>query len=257
MIRPPARSLSVPALTAAVLLTAAACSAGVPGPRVAASSSADVSAAGRLPAASPPLTQTQAQAALITDADLGKPWAPTQGAATWRDGLLKARTATRDCQQLLDALYADELLGTPKGTHSVVAFDQTDTEAQLRYQVLALRPADVDRTLAWLGTLPRTCANFTARTTRNGVQDVQVFEQTLPYFGDACKGLVVRVTDDDPGADETTTLVLDVAAVRVGDDAITVTNGGTGAVSAESTQQALQRGVDRLAKVHRQGRASA
>ncbi|MEU6812866.1 hypothetical protein ABZ920_28575 [Streptomyces sp. NPDC046831] len=259
VVRPPARALSVPVLTAAVLLTAAACSAApAPGPRVAASpSGGGPSPAGRPPNAAPPLTQAQARAALITEADLGAPWAPTQGAATWRDGLLKARTGTPDCQRLLDVLYADELLGTPKGTHAVAAFDQPDTEAQLRYQVLALRPADVDRVLAWLETLPRTCANFTATTTRNGVQDVQVFEQTLPQFGDACRGLVVRLTADDPAEDDPTALVLDVAAVRVGDDAITVTNGGTGAVSAESTQGALQRGVDRLAAVHRQGRASA
>lgn len=46
------------------------------------------------PATAPGLTETQAHAALITDTDLGAPWIPTRGAATWRDGMLKATTST-------------------------------------------------------------------------------------------------------------------------------------------------------------------
>jgi hypothetical protein len=47
-------------------------------------------------------------------------------------------------------------------------------------------------------------------------------------------------------------LTLDVAAVRVGDDAITVTTGGTGTVNPAATQLALQTGTQRLAEVRRQ-----
>lgn len=108
------------------------------------------------PAAAPVLTPAQAQAALITDADLGAPWTPTQGTATWRDTLLKAKTNVPDCQRLLDALYADELLGTPATTQAVTTLDDTDDEAQLRYQVAAFPQADVTRTLDWLRTLPRS-----------------------------------------------------------------------------------------------------
>lgn len=39
------------------------------------------------------LTDEQARAALLTQSDLGAPWTATQGAATWRDQLLKATTS--------------------------------------------------------------------------------------------------------------------------------------------------------------------
>ncbi len=89
------------------------------------------------PAAAPVLTPAQAQSALLTDADLGAPWTPTQGTATWRDSLLKAKTNIPDCQRLLDALYADELLGTPATAQAATTLDDPDDEAQLRYQVAA------------------------------------------------------------------------------------------------------------------------
>ncbi len=66
-----------------------------------------------------------------------RPWTPTQGTATWRDSLLKAKTNIPDCQRLLDALYADELLGTPATAQAVTTLDDPDDEAQLRYQVAA------------------------------------------------------------------------------------------------------------------------
>ncbi|MET8247833.1 hypothetical protein ABZV31_27570 [Streptomyces sp. NPDC005202] len=258
MPRPPARVLPAFVLCIAALPAATACTAGLTG-------QADVppSAAGNTrpaaptsPITVPALTDAQAQAALITEADLGAPWAPAQGAATWHDELLKAQTDLPDCQRLLDAVYADELLGTPTGAHAVAGFDDGDDEAQLRYQVLAHRPAEVDRTLAWLRTLPQTCARFTAATTRAGVQNVQVFELALPDVGDARQGLRVTLTGESADG-EAATLALDVAVVRVGDDAITLTNGGLGAVSADSTRQAVQLGARRLTEVHHQARGQA
>lgn len=53
---------------------------------------------------------------------------------------------------------------------------------------------------------------------------------------------------------EPTTLTLDVAALRVGEDAISVTNGGFGDVQTEATQTAVQLGAERLKEVRRQGR---
>lgn len=80
------------------------------------------------PTTSPVLTEAQARAALITETDLGPPWTKTQGAATWRDGMLKATTSTPDCQKLLDALYADEVLGGP--ARAVVGLDDPDSQAR-------------------------------------------------------------------------------------------------------------------------------
>ncbi|MEV0480374.1 hypothetical protein AB0I69_07110 [Streptomyces sp. NPDC050508] len=257
MTRSPARVLLLAsALSAGTLLTAAGCADEAALHRVTTAPSVSAvrtPAAHASPAAAPVLTAAQAQAALITDADLGAPWTPTQGTATWRDSLLKAQTAIPDCQRLLDALYADELLGTPAATQAVTGLDDTDDEAQLRYQVAAFPPADVDRTLAWLRSLPQKCANFTATTTRSGVQTVQVTEATLPNVGDAREGLHLTLTGTTPEGDQST-LTLDTAAVRIGDDTITVTNGGLANVPADATQQALQVGAQRLTDVQRQGR---
>lgn len=51
-----------------------------------------------------------------------------------------------------------------------------------------------------------------------------------------------------------TVLTLNLAAVRVGEDTITLTNAGFGAVLPEVTQAVTQLGADRLAEVGRQER---
>ncbi|WP_318275188.1 hypothetical protein [Streptomyces pharetrae] len=248
------------ALATAVLLGAAACSAIKVDPErpTAPSSPASVSSAAGVsrspaPATPPALTAAQAQAALITWTDLGEPWAPTQGAAAWRDAFLKVRVArgtAPDCQRLLDALYADELLGAP--ARAVVGLDDTYHKAQLRYQVTAQRPAAVDRTLRWLRTLPGRCATFAATSANGTLQQVEVAGAALPEAGDARQGLRVTSTIEYQG--EPVSLTLDVAAVRVGQDAFTLTNGGLGDVYSEVTAAAVQLGAERLAAVRKQGR---
>ncbi|MEV4335594.1 hypothetical protein [Streptomyces sp. NPDC049590] len=198
------------------------------------------------------LSDEQAQAALITQTDLGAPWTATRGAATWRDGLLKSRTATGECQRLLDALYMDELLGAP--ARVAVGLDDADTEAQLRFQIGARRPADVDAALAWLAEMPVRCARFTAATQLGLLEDVQVRDAPLPEVGDARQGL--RVTCAATGSDgQRFLLTMDVAAVRVGEDAFALTNAGLGDVPNEATQAAVQIGALRLADIRRQERA--
>ncbi|MEU6771741.1 hypothetical protein [Streptomyces sp. NPDC046759] len=198
------------------------------------------------------LTDEQAQAALIHETDLGAPWTATRGAATWRDQLLKATTGAGDCQPLLDALYSDELLGAP--ARVAVGLDDADTDAQLRYQIAARRPADVDKALAWLGTMPARCARFTATTQTGITEDVQVTDAPLPKVGDARQGLRVRLAATDRNGRQAL-LTLDVAAVRVGQDAFALTNGGLGDVPNDATQAAVQIGAMRLADIRRQGRA--
>ena len=260
MTRSPARVLLLAsALSAGTLLTTASCANEAILHKVTTAPSPSAvrtpPAAHASPAAAPVLTTAQAQAALITDADLGAPWTPTQGTATWRDTLLKAKAKATapDCQRLLDALYADELLGTPATTQAATTLDDTDDEAQLRYQVAAFKPADVNRTMTWLTSLPQKCANFTATTTRSGTQTVQVTAATLPTVGDAREGLHLTLTGTTPEGDQTT-LTLDTAAVRVGDDTITVTNGGLGNVPVDALGRALEIGAQRLTDVQKQGR---
>ncbi|MGW7403216.1 hypothetical protein ACWGI9_05680 [Streptomyces sp. NPDC054833] len=254
----PAPRLAASLFAVGVLVTASGCLAGHP-EKAARRAAPAASAAGQLsPSAGPALTAAQARSALITEADLGVPWGPTQGAATWRDTLLKAATTAPQCQQLLDALYADELLGQSAGAYAVTALDDGDDQAQLRYQVAGDRRADVDRTLAWLRTLPQTCAQFSAVTTGAGPQTVQVYEAELPQVGDARQGLRVTLTGqtvDDEG--EAVTLTVDVAVVRVGDDAIVLTEGSLGTPPSDAVAQALELGSRRLAQVREQGRAQA
>ncbi|MHC3470138.1 hypothetical protein ACYF6T_15635 [Streptomyces sp. 7R007] len=239
----------------AVLLAATACTG-----RPAAKAPAVPATTSASPAAPPSpraLTAAQAEAALITAADLGEPWTPTQGAATWRDGVLKATTEVPDCRHLLDALYADDLFGTGAGAgataHAVTGLDDAVDQAQLRYQVLALPPAEVDRTLEWMRTLPGTCGRFTAVTQHGAVWDGQVTQARLPAVGDARQGLRVSLAGETEEG-EPVLLTLDVVAVRAGDDTIALTNGGLGDVSADVTQAAVETGVRRLAEVRRQGR---
>ncbi|MER6268066.1 hypothetical protein [Streptomyces sp900105755] len=251
------------------LLAASACTAAEPPEASAPAASATNAerAAPAAPAASPgtsgtsavpPLTVEQAQAALIDEGDLGVPWTATDGTATWHDGLLKAATGRADCQRLLEALYTDELLGTPTGPRAATALDDGDDAAQLRYQVDASRVADVERTLTWLRTLPRTCGQFTAQTTAAGTEAVRITDAGLPHdLGDARQGLRMTLTSQPDPAAEPTTLTLDVAVVRVGDDAIVLTAGALGSLPDDTTQQALDIGVQRLAQVREKGRAQA
>ncbi|WP_346010737.1 hypothetical protein [Streptomyces sp. SID5910] len=200
----------------------------------------------------PALTPAQADAALITEADLGETWGPTQGAATWRDDLLKATTADPDCRRLLDVLYTEDLFGTaPRAT---AALDDYAGGAQLHYRITSHRAADVDRTLAWLATLPDTCGHVTAEAAGGAARDVRVTGVTPPEAGDARQGLRVTVTGAAAGAGPAV-LTVDLVAVRVGDDAITVTSGSLGEPAEDATLTAAETGAARLAEVRRQGRA--
>ncbi|MEX1658361.1 hypothetical protein ABZ960_35215 [Streptomyces pseudovenezuelae] len=258
MTPPRAARAAALALALSGLLAATACSAlstppTAPKPPITPPSSAPPRSPKASAAASSVLTEAMAQAALVTDADLGEPWTPSQGVATWHDGVLKAKADRRACQRLLDALYADEVFGADAQARAVVGMDDVWNEAQMRYQVLARTPAEIDKTLSWLKGLPRTCARFAATTASGAVLGVQVAELPLPEAGDARQGLRVLLTGQSRDG-EPTTLTLDVAALRVGEDAISVTNGGFGDVQTEATQTAVQLGAERLKEVRRQGR---
>ncbi|MFD7700786.1 hypothetical protein [Streptomyces caelestis] len=258
-----ARALLGCALSATALLTAAACAAGdrevpralpagVSEPPAASASSAPPAVKQPSPGPSA-LSEEQLRAALITETDLGEPWMPSRGAATWRDGMLKAKAEDADCHRLLDVLYTEELFGPPAGPSATTTLDDAYDGSQLRYQVAAHPPADVDRVLAWMRTLPGTCERFEATTTRAGVQRVEVAELPLPEAGDARAGL--RLTMTGEASDGVPThLTVNLAAVRVGEDTITLTNGGLGAVLPEVAQAMTQLGADRLADVGRQAR---
>ncbi|MFF1447770.1 hypothetical protein ACFVYF_06400 [Streptomyces sp. NPDC058274] len=245
------------ALAAGTLLTsAAACSGGgggggrgagdavasaSPAARQAPSAPASASAA---PAA---LTEAQAGAAMVTAGDLGPRWAPSEGAATWHDAVLKARADRPDCQRLLDGLYEDDLLGEPSGARVVTGFDDGESGGQLRYEVAAYGRPQLDAGITWLQTMPVKCGQFTATNAKGTRWAVQVVDSSLPELGDARQGLRMMMTGDLEGAPAT--LTLDIASVRVGDSALTLTDGGLEGADDESTRLASQLGTQRLKDV--------
>ncbi|GLW50573.1 hypothetical protein Stsp02_62340 [Streptomyces sp. NBRC 14336] len=259
MARSSARVLVGPVVALGVLAAVSGCGSG------GAKGGAEESAAPRparsappSPVSAPALTEAQAHAALITEQDLGEPWSATQGAATWRDGMLKTTVEQQDCRRLMDALYTEEFFGPEVRPRAVTGLDDDWDGAQIRYQVLAHTPRDVDRTLEWLASLPSKCAEFTAVTATGARQHAWVSEFELPEAGDARQGL--RITLTAPGDEEAedggeTTLTLDLVAVRVGEDALVFTNGGLGEVPEEATWATADIGARRLEEVRKQGRA--
>ena len=242
------------ALAAGALLTTAACSDGDDS----GAGSADTTRISSSPLAqeSPAaLTAAGARAALVTEADLEGDWDQVKDAADWRDsllvgkvdvaGFLTAKTNAADCQKLLDALYGDDLLGKPSGASALTGFEEGDS--RLLYQVAAYDRAALDSSLNWLKGLPVECDQFTATDSSGGKRTVQVTERSLPKEGDARQGLRVTVQGTSGGAP--TTLTLDVAALRVGTDAITITNGGLDGVDGDSTKTAAELGTGRLEDV--------
>ncbi|MGW5564174.1 hypothetical protein ACWEWD_12235 [Streptomyces tendae] len=273
------RPLLAVAIAAVLALAASACvgggrgTEGQDGPVPPTAQSPAVLPSAELP---PVLTRGQARAALVGADDLGETWEPTRGAATWRDELLKATAELPDCRRLLDVLYTEELFGTGAATapRATAALDDVDGGAQLHYRVTSYRAADLDRTLAWLGTLPDMCGRFEARDAHGTARDVRVTGLTLPEAGDARRGLRVTVGDtapddgEDPRADTQTgpradtgtdtaggVLTVDLVAVRVGDDAISLTNGTLGTPADDATRTSVEVGADRLTEARRQGRA--
>ncbi|MFD9392464.1 hypothetical protein ACFWBB_17645 [Streptomyces sp. NPDC060000] len=251
-------------LAAGTLLAAAACSDGDDGAST--SSSATTSSAGQRSAtASPtitPLTSAGAQTALITEGDLEDNWTQVKSAASWRNRLLigtvdaaqflTGKTQAADCQRLLDGLYDEDLLGTPPGPSALTGF--TEGASRLLYQVAAYTPAGLDQSFDWLKALPTTCDQFNAVASDGSTRTVQVVVASLPKAGDTRQGLTVTVAG--PSGGTPVTLTMDVAVVRVGDDAITVTNGGTDGADHDSTEDAVSHGVTRLKDV-REGRSPA
>ncbi|WP_307167777.1 hypothetical protein [Streptomyces rishiriensis] len=254
------------ALTVGTLLATAACSDDGDGSASSDPSTTATPSAGRRTAtASPtitPLTSAGAQTALITAGDLEDNWTQVKTAAGWRNRLLigtvdaaqflTGKTQAADCQRLLDGLYDEDLLGAPPGPSALTGF--TEGDSRLLYQVAAYRSTALDQSFDWLKTLPTACDQFNAVGSDGSTRTVQVVEASLPEVGDTRQGLTVTVAG--PSGGTPVTLTMDVAVVRVGDDAITVTNGGSDGADHDSTEDAVSHGTTRLKDV-REGRTPA
>ncbi|MFI7351348.1 hypothetical protein ACIBSR_34435 [Streptomyces sp. NPDC049936] len=270
MSRRPSRSarLVASALTAGALLTTAACSDDAGGSGAAsdtaaerarpASPAAERSIAAQptgSPKTAPTLTESGAKAALLTEGDLEGDWNQVQDADKWRDRMLvgevdvsdflTAKTDASDCQELLDGLYGEKLLGEPSGPSAVTGFEQGDS--RLLDQVAGYDRGGLDDRLEWMDSLPQKCDQFTATDSEGEKRTVQVTEASVPEVGDARAGLRVTVQGSTGG--NPATLSLDVAVVRVGTSALTVTGGGLDGDQADAVEQGVRQGTDRLKTV--------
>ncbi|MFM9594320.1 hypothetical protein ACKI1J_20460 [Streptomyces scabiei] len=204
----------------------------------------------------PALTDARARSALLRQGDLGDTWGGTRGAATWRDGLLKGRTDRPECQELLDAVYAEDVLGKPRGGTAVAGFDDFEYGAQLRYQVGAYDRADVDARLGHLRQLVDQCREFTITGSQGREHGAEVTPVDLPGdLGDARQGLRLVVSGDVEGEDSA--LTFDLATVRVGDTAALVTHGGLYGIDDTATRDAARAGAKRLRDVLEKERQGA
>ncbi|MGW0846090.1 hypothetical protein ACWD26_39345 [Streptomyces sp. NPDC002787] len=231
-----------------MLAGAAACAVDDPGyPRGFPEAAVDETTASASPTVSSPpaLTEARARSALLRQDDLGDAWTGTEGAATWRDGLLKGRTDRPECQELLDAVYAEDVLGEPRGGTAVAGFDDYEYGAQLRYQVGAYDKARIDARLGHLRQLVDKCGKFTIAGVQGREYGAEVTPIEMPDgIGDARQGLRLVITGDIDGGDGT--LTLDLVTVRVGDTAALLTHGGLYGIDDTATEEATQAGVKRL-----------
>ncbi|MGC5233361.1 hypothetical protein [Streptomyces albogriseolus] len=201
------------------------------------------------------LSEEGARNALITPADIEDDWTQVRDPREWRDTLLvgsvdvaafvDGQSDVQDCQRLVDALFDETLLGKPTGASAVTGFQQGDS--RLLYQVAAYDKAELDDSMQWLSELPDPCDQFTLTGGDAGERTVQVIETSLPEGGDNRQGLTVTVKGESNG--DPVTLSLDVAAVQIGADAITVTNGGLDGVDHDTTSAAVKQGTQRLEDV--------
>jgi hypothetical protein len=260
MTRRPTRLVRVlsSALAAGVLVTTPACSSDGDSDGSRTSGVTASPAARKQPTSSPTstLTEAGAQTALITAADIEDDWTQVKDteAENWHDSLLigtvdvsdfvTAKADAAGCQRLMDSLFGDDLLGRPSGAYALRGFAQGDS--RLLYQVASYDRTDPQDSLNWMAKLPDECDQFTM--TEDGEQrTAQVVDTSLPDVGDAREGLRVTVRGETGGEDAT--LTLDVAVVRVGNNAITVTAGGLDGDEHDSVEQAAQLGTQRLKDV--------
>ncbi|MCM1975045.1 MULTISPECIES: hypothetical protein [Streptomyces] len=243
------------ALSAAALLTCAACSDGDDSSGTGARDVASASPLAAQTTAPATLTQEGARSALITEKDIEDDWTQVDDAASWRDSLLigtvdvndfiTGKSDAADCQQLMDRLYSEDLLGKPSGASALRGFEEGDS--RLLYQVASYDADALSDSMDWLKSLPEKCDQFEMTGGDSGKRTVQVIEISVPDEGDARQGLRVTVKGTADGS--AATLTQEIAAVRVDDNAITVTAGGLDGVEDDSIEEAVENGTPRLEDV--------
>jgi len=207
------------------------------------------------------LTSRQAKHALLTEAYLGSEWTEVKDSVDRRDDLLRGTVNVQDwltheenatvCQQLLDRLSGNRILGTPlPDAHAVAVFDADDGN-RLRYEVGTYPTGELQAARRWFAALPRKCDVFTATRPDGSTENVQVSSLPLPEGDGTRQALLVVAKGTTEGVPFTVSL--DVALATSGTSAITVINGGLDDVSRITTQLAVRLGTPRLTTVQTGG----
>ncbi|MFF0465338.1 hypothetical protein [Streptomyces mexicanus] len=245
----------IAALAVGASLFAAAC-AGAGQERQSTESSQEGLRAGA-PASGVGLTSRQAEHALLTEAYLGSQWTEVTDAGAGREGLLRGTVNAQNwlthkqdvvvCQQLLDRLSGNRILGAPLADTQAVAVFDADDGNLMRYEVGTYSAAELGATRRWFGSLAQTCGVFTATRPDGTAEDVRVTSLPVPKGEGTRHALSVVAKGSTEGVPFT--LSLDVALMTSGDSAITVVNGGLAEASHLTTGLAVRLGVPRLATV--------
>jgi hypothetical protein len=207
------------------------------------------------------LTSRQARHALLTEAYLGSQWTEAKDTADRRDSLLSGTVNAQDwltheedagvCQQLLDRLSGDDILGDPLGEAHATAVFNADDGNRLRYAVGTYPGDELVVALRWFAALPQKCGVFTATRPDHSTETVNVTSVPLPKGAGTRQALLVVAKGTTQGVPFT--MSLDVALVTSGTSAITVVNGGLANVSRHTTQLAVRLGAPRLTTVQTGG----
>jgi hypothetical protein len=226
----------VSTLLAAVFLPAVtACSGG--------GSSAEVSPSG---SAVPALSQAQARTALIKASDLPAPWAPTGGAGSGNP-LFDGRTGKAECQKLLNALRDNDIVGRTAKAKADARFENTLNNSLLSYRVGSYELKAAEDGMALVRGLPQVCNGFTATIVGGTKATVQVVGGSPAQAGEDTAGLTVTMETTVKGVSATVTT--EMAAVRIGPNVISISNGGLEGIDSSATARAVEHGAQRLKDV--------
>ncbi|MEU3753339.1 hypothetical protein AB0H17_11330 [Streptomyces olivoreticuli] len=197
-------------------------------------------------AATPAVTRAQADSALITETDLEGNWTRTSNAHGPGDELFRGKANTPQCQRFLDDLASGNLLGEKPQDQADRRFTG-GSNAYLHYRVAGYAPGDAEKGIARLKTLPQACDQFDVAYSGGVKGSGQVVTSKLPGVGEGDVGLQLTLKTTLKGLPAT--LTLDTAAVRVGPNALTLTNGGLGGAVHPVTEQAVKQGTQQLKDV--------
>jgi hypothetical protein len=237
-------------LAASSLLLATACGGAADAEEKPVAQKAPAKTAAPTPTAVAPLTQRQAESALLTVKDMPSGWSKDNemsssdaGAAEFNAG----RADKKQCQFLLDAVVGSEQGPKPQNT-GLIAFTKSQEGPFLIGGVTAYGEAEAKK-LIRQQPVPETCRTFTAELEGDKVT-VNFEDLSVPKAGQDSQGVRLKLTSQDP---EMPALQYDVAHARVGGAIVTVMEISFVKADIQTFTESFTRAVTKAEKVTAQG----